>query len=92
MGEYRETSIRCECGSHYLALTYWPEDADEQWAFLTVQIVKMPFWIRLKWALKILFNKINEWEEFIIDNEHKLQQLKALILEIEKKYKERSKK
>lgn len=82
--ELKEISIRCDCGAHYLTLSYWPEGEEKPMVFLTVQIQELPFWLRLKWALKLLFNKCRDWEEFHIDDKYKLEQLKKFIEEIEK--------
>ena len=83
--EFKSITIKCACGSHTLGLDYFPEeqrDTDPWMVFLSIQIVKLPFVRRLWWALKILFNKNSDYEEFIIDSEYQFKMLKRLVDEI----------
>jgi len=78
-------SLICGCGAHYIRLSFFPEDGDEKWgAYLTVEIQRLSFWLRLKWGLKIILGWTREWEEFVIDNEYTWKNFKAMIDEIDK--------
>lgn len=77
--------LTCGCGAHCISLSFFPEDEHEKWgAYLTVEIVKLPFWSRLKWGLKIILGKTRDWEEFVIENEYAWKNFKAMIDEIDK--------
>jgi len=77
--------LRCECGTHYMELSYYPEDEHEKIeAFLNVQITQMSLWWRIKWAVKYIFNMTNNWQEFAIGNEYDFVRFKRFVDEIYK--------
>lgn len=83
--KHKEALLNCSCGGHWLRLSFFPKDEHEKWgAYLTVEIVRLPFWSRLKWGLKIILGQTREWEEFIIDNEYTWKKFKIFVDEIEK--------
>ena len=80
---HRFEMLRCDCGTHYIELSYYPEDEHEKMeAFLNVQITQMSLWFRIKWAIKYIFNRTNDWQEFIIGNEDNFIKFKKFIDEI----------
>lgn len=77
--------LRCDCGTHYIELTYYPEDEHEKMeAYLKVQITQMSLWWRIKWAVKYIFNRTNDWQEFCIGNEYDFMRFKWFVDEIYK--------
>lgn len=72
--------LRCDCGTHYMELSYFPEDTDEKTeVFLSVEITRMSLWWRIKWAINFILNKTNDWQEFAIGNEYDFKRFKKFI-------------
>ena len=75
--------LRCACGAHYLCLSFFPEEEKEKWAaYLNIEVDPMSLWHRIKWAVKYIFNRTNNWEEFIIDDEESFLKFKGFVDEI----------
>jgi hypothetical protein len=89
MKENEQLALECDCGAHYLTVTYWAPWQDEPpVAYLAVHTTRMPLWWRIKEAVKLIFNKDRTWEEFVFENFRNLDKLKRMVLKLEENFKE----
>jgi len=84
-----ELSIRCDCGYHYLTVSFLDSWGDEcPTAYLTVERESgFSFWYRLKEAIRIILNRESYWTEFILEDFNKLDKLEKMLKTIRKHYK-----
>ena len=77
--------LRCDCGTHYIELSYFPEeDKEKTEVYLVVQITETSLWWRIKWAINFILNRTSNREEFIIGNEYDFKRFKGFVDEIYK--------
>jgi len=75
--------LRCDCGTHFIELSYYPETEEEEMeAYLIVEITQMSLWWRIKWAVNFILNRTRNREEFIIGNEYDFVRFKKFVDEI----------
>ena len=79
-----QLSLECDCGMHYLTVTYYaPYENEPPAAFLTVMRGDMSLWERIKEAVRIILGKESIWEEFLLDDFNKAKKLKLMAEKIE---------
>lgn len=53
-------TLRCNCGWHRHELTFTSYNDDMGDVFITIHLNFLPFWKRVKYAFKYIFNRVGE--------------------------------
>ena len=81
--------IKCDCGGHYLTVTYFgPWEKEPPIAYLTVNRSRLDLWSRIREAVSLVLSKDQLWDEYTFECFGQIDKLDEIVKKIKKNYKE----
>lgn len=89
MDKTDQLCIECDCGHHYLTITYYEAWKDEPAiAYLTIDRGKDRLWYRIIEAVKLVLGIERNWVDFSFDYFGKVEKLEKMIKKMKRNIKE----